>query len=360
MKISIIGTRGIPNQYGGFEQFLMNFSKYLVDKGHDVTVYSISNHPYQKAYWNGVKIIHKWNPENYTGAFGQFIYDLLCILHVRKKTNDVILQLGFTSSSVWSFLFPKKTTIVTNMDGLEWKRSKYNFWIKSFLKKAEYWAVQNSDFLIADSLGIQEYLKKKYQISSKYIPYGSDVFNDPDKNILKKYGLSDNEYCLLIARIQPDNNVETIIKGFLLSGISKKLIVVGSCQNKFGSMLLQKYQSERIIFLGSIFDRNILDNLRYFCYFYFHGHSVGGTNPSLIEAMSCRTSIIAHNNIFNRSILEDHAYYFSNEIEISKILLEKNPSLVFKENNYEKVEKIYSLENIHSETEKFLLSCINQ
>lgn len=358
MKISVIGTRGIPNQYGGFEQFIMNFSDYLVSQGHDVTVYSTSNHPYQKTEWNSVKIIHKWNPEKSFGQFGQFIYDLLCILDVRKKPNDIVLQLGFTSSSVWKRLLPKNALIVTNMDGLEWQRSKYGPLVKKMLRKAEAWAVQSSDFLIADSLGIQKYLSEKYQVSSKYIAYGSNTFENPDKKVLSAYNLIPDQYYLLIARMQPDNNIETVIKGFLQSDTDKKLIIIGDCNNGFGRKMISKYRSGKIRFLGGIFDRSVLDNLRYFAYFYFHGHSAGGTNPSLIEAMSCKTSIIAHNNIFNRLILEENAYYFSDAIEIAYILDTNKSNPEFKEINYEKVKNVYSLENIHRETEKFLLSCL--
>ena len=124
MKIGIIGTRGIPNHYGGFEQFAMFFAEYLVKEGMDVTVYNSSNHPYQEKNWKGVNIQHIYDPEHQIGTVGQFFYDLLTILDTRKKEFDIIFQLGYTSSSVWGFLFPKKTLIITNMDGLEWKKNK--------------------------------------------------------------------------------------------------------------------------------------------------------------------------------------------------------------------------------------------
>src|SRR5215467_1651561 len=169
MKIGIIGIRGIPNRYGGFEQFTEYVAPALVRKGHDVTVYSSSLHPYQDDNWKGVRLIHKSNPENRIGTFGQFIYDFFCILDSRKRNFDVILQLGYTSSSVWSFLFPGKSNLVTNMDGLEWKRSKYSKPVRAFLKRAEKWAVRSSDRLIADSKGIQEYLLDKYNKHATFI-----------------------------------------------------------------------------------------------------------------------------------------------------------------------------------------------
>ena len=156
MKIAILGTRGVPNHYGGFEQFAEFFSVYLVEQGHEVCVYNSHNHPYQEKQFKGVNIIHQYDPEFKIGTAGQFIYDLNCILDSRKRNFDIILQLGYTSSSMWFFLLPKKATIITNMDGLEWKRTKYSKPIQKVLKFAEKLAVKSSDCLVSDSLGIKK------------------------------------------------------------------------------------------------------------------------------------------------------------------------------------------------------------
>src|SRR5690606_25316653 len=138
MKIAIVGARGIPNFYGGFEQFAEYLSLGLVQKGHDVTVYNSHTHPYQEPTWNGVKIIHCKDPEDKIGTAGQFIYDLNCIRDARKRDYDIILQLGYTSSSIWGWLMPRRKSIVTtNMDGLEWKRTKYSKKVQKFLLFAE-------------------------------------------------------------------------------------------------------------------------------------------------------------------------------------------------------------------------------
>ncbi|HYD91010.1 MAG TPA: DUF1972 domain-containing protein, partial [Flavobacterium sp.] len=160
MKIAILGTRGIPNYYGGFEQFAEYFAAYLAEKGHEAYVYNSHNHPYQEKTFKGAHIIHKYDPEYRVGTFGQFIYDFNCIRDIRKRNFDIILQLGYTSSSIWSFMFPKKAIVITNMDGLEWKRSKYSAPVRQFLKFAERLAAISSDYLVADSLGIQSFLKK--------------------------------------------------------------------------------------------------------------------------------------------------------------------------------------------------------
>ena len=180
MRIGILGCRGIPNHYGGFEQFAEYLSKGLVERGMEVWVYNSHNHPYQESEWHGVRLIHCYDPEYKIGTVGQFIYDLNCILDSRKRNFDIIYQLGNTSSSVWYRLLPGKPFKVSNLDGLEWMRTKYSMPVRKFLRYAEKTAVKNNDLLIADSEAIQEYVLKTYHLPSVFIPYGAEIFNDPD------------------------------------------------------------------------------------------------------------------------------------------------------------------------------------
>lgn len=263
MKIVILGTRGIPNNHGGFEQFAEYLSEFLVNKGHDVSVYSPHNHPHQHKDWKGVKIIHQYDPEDLLGPFGQFIYDLNCILNIRKSNFDIVLQLGYTSSSIWGKLLPKKPVIVTNMDGLEWKRSKYNKPVQAFLKFAEKLAINTSDFLISDSIGIQVYLKDKYDKLSEHIAYGANIFLNPEEDVIKHYNISPYKYNLLIARLEPENNIETILDGVVLNNNGTPFLVIGKHNTKYGKYLVNKFNSnDNIIFLGAIYNQNYLNNLR--------------------------------------------------------------------------------------------------
>jgi len=361
MKIAIIGTRGIPNAYGGFEQFAEYLSKYLCNNGHSVTVYNSSNHPYQDTVWNGVNIVHIYDPENKIGAVGQFIYDLKCILHSRNQQFDLILQLGYTSSSIWGFLFNRKTKIFTNMDGLEWKRSKYSNPVQKFLKYAEYLGIKYSDHIIADSIGIKKYLEAKYNINTSYIPYGAEIFKTPDERVVELQNLTPFEYDLIIARLEPENNIETILNGFTKSTIKRQILVIGNQQTKFGQYLVEKFMLDgRIVFFGPIYDIDILNNLRYFSNIYFHGHSVGGTNPSLLEAMASHGLICAHNNVFNKAILEGHAFYFEECGEITKIVetIDKNDYSEFLNRNLEKISSLYSWERVNKSYEQLFESKI--
>lgn len=361
MKIGILGTRGIPNAYGGFEQFAQHLAKGLVEKGHDVSVYNSSNHPYKETIWNGVHIIFCYDPENKIGTAGQFIYDYNCLRDARKREFDVLLQLGYTSSAVWYRIWPKNATNIVNMDGLEWKRAKYNNLTQRFLKWAERVAANYGDVLVADSLGIKDHLREKYQKEAFYIPYGADIPQSFSESVITKYQLEKNQYFLLIARLEPENNIETVILGYLQSQQTYPLIIIGSTQNKYGQLLLKKYASGSILLPGAIYDQDTINALRHYAALYFHGHSVGGTNPSLLEAMACGCNIAAHDNVFNRAILADSAFYFSSAEDVKNIVhrpLANTTINRWKILNIEKIKNTYNWKTIINDYESIFLQAI--
>lgn len=362
MKVAILGTRGIPNHYGGFEQMAEYLSVGLVEKGHEVYVYNSHDHPYQESSWNGVQILHQQDPEHKMGTVGQFIYDLNCIRDSRKRKFDLIFQLGYTSSSIWFFLLPRGSKIATNMDGLEWKRSKFSRPIRNFLKLAEWLAVKSSHRLIADSIGIQDYLQAKYKQPSDYIAYGADLANPTDSSVVEEWDVLPGNYDLLVARMEPENNVETIIRGRQQASIERPLLVIGNHHNTaHGRYLIETYGSETIRFTGGIYDLNKLDHLRHFSNLYFHGHSVGGTNPSLLEAMASNALICANLNPFNQSVLGDDAYYFSSAEEVAKVLetVKKGPEEATKiEANRDKITNHFNWPGIVDRYEEVMLQLV--
>ncbi len=363
MKIAILGTRGIPNYYSGFEQFAEFFSIYLAEKGHDVYVYNSHNHPYQEKTFHGVNIIHQYDPEYKLGTFGQFIYDFNCILDSRKRNFDIILQLGYTSNSVWFFLLPKKSIIITNMDGLEWKRTKYSKPVQQFLKFAERLAAISSDYLISDSLGIKKYLMEQYKKESTYIAYGAYPFSNHDESILSIYDVQKGDYNMIMARFEPENNLDMVLEGVVLNKENyTPILVVGNHNTKYGEYLKNKFKKySHIRFLGGIYNLGHLNNLRFFSNLYFHGHSVGGTNPSLLEAMASRALVISHNNDFNRGVLKENAIYFSNSEEVKKILLKtkKIDNLQFIQNNFEAIENEFNWDKINGEYLQLFEDCVS-
>lgn len=361
MKIAILGTRGIPNYYGGFEQFSEYLALGLINHGHEVTVYNSHTHPYQRTTWKGINIEHIYDPENIIGTAGQFIYDFFSILNTRKKKFDIILELGYTSSSIFFDLHPKHSIIVTNMDGLEWKRTKYTKHIQKFLQWAESLAVKKSDHLVSDSIGIKNYLKKKYNSESTYIPYGSHLFYDENINILNDYSVTPYGYNMLIARLEPENSIEIILDGAVQANNNIPFLVIGKHKTKFGAYLKNKFKnSSNIRFVGGIYDIDTLNNLRHFSSLYFHGHTVGGTNPSLLEAMASSALICANDNEFNSTILEDDAFYFSTADDVAKILTdilhEENKDKI--KNNRAKITELYTWEKIVNDYEQLFLDLL--
>ncbi|HPD65161.1 MAG TPA: DUF1972 domain-containing protein [Bacteroidia bacterium] len=318
MKICIAGTRGIPDSYGGFERFASLISASLVTKGFEMYVYCPHYQNYKEKKWREVRLIYKYCPRFLGHSFSQFVYDLLCILDSRKRNFDVIYHLGYTSSAVFMKLHNKKAVIMTNMDGMEWQRAKYNRLTKKFLLFSEKLAVRRSNYVVADSEVIKGYLDKKYKINSLYLTYPVGKV-EIDSSYLPRF-LQPEKYFLLISRPEPENNLGLIISSFLFSKTSYPLVVVGNFSNRYGKFLQKKFHDQRIIFAGAIYDHNILNALRHFSLLYFHGHSAGGTNPSLLEAMAAGSLIVAHDNAFNREVLGNNAFYFSSADDIIYLL----------------------------------------
>ena len=346
MYIGILGTRGIPNNYGGFEQFAEFLSVGLVNRGHQVSVYNSHKHQYQDKTYQGVELIHCYDPEFRIGTSGQFIYDFNCIRDARKRDFDILLQLGYTSSSVWAKWLPSKAIIVTNMDGLEWRRSKYSKPVQRFLLKAEKRAVNSSDELIADSIGIHQYLKDKYSVKAHYIPYGAEIFNDPDQEIIEKFRVEPFKFDMLIARLEPENSIEIILDGVVKSNSTNQFLVVGNNETSYGKFLVGKYVKEsRIIFTGGIYNQDELNQLRYYSRLYFHGHTVGGTNPSLLEAMGSQALIAASDNEFNNAILQNDGFKFKTSDDVKRLLefVVKNDNFTMISNNLKKIEFEFNL-----------------
>lgn len=237
------------------------------------------------------------------------------------------------------------------MDGLEWKRTKYSEKVKKFLKYAESFGVKYSDHLISDSIGIQNYLKETYKADSTYIAYGATLFENNNAEVLSNYNLQPHNYDMLIARLEPENSIEIILDGVAKANLSRPFLVVGNNETAYGNYLKNKFSAfSQINFIGGIYNIEILNNLRYYSNIYFHGHTVGGTNPSLLEAMASNSLICANDNDFNRYILDNDAIYFKEPDDVVNHLLETKynddcfQSMLIE--NKRKIEKIYDWEII--------------
>lgn len=377
MKIAFVSVRGIPNNYGGFEQFAEYISVGLAKRGHDVTVYSPSYHPYKGDEYKGVHIKHIYSPETWMGSsVGSFFYDFSSLKDALKNEHfDIIYEAGYTSiipAFIWfNVKEVKDPIVVTNLDGLEYKRTKFNKWVQKFIHWEEKEAVKHSQYLIADNMGIHDYYKSEYGKESKFLAYGADIHTDFNADYLEEFDLKPEEYYILVARLEPENNIVMAIEGYLHSKENgrRPLVIVGKTNTPHGKELTAKYGNEKgIMFVGGIYDFKKLDSVRHFSKAYFHGHSVGGTNPSLLEAMASGCFVLAHDNIFNRAVLHGNSLYYGSADKVTNLLNDIDGicgkyKKAYTDANIEVIRNEYSWEHLvdlHEEYFKSLLEKANK
>ncbi|HTF29450.1 MAG TPA: DUF1972 domain-containing protein, partial [Flavitalea sp.] len=287
-------------------------------------------------------------------------YDYLCLKDALTQGYDLIYEAGYhsvaPSYAILNIKDKARPLIITNMDGLEWMRSKWNYLTRKLIRKLETIAVNNSHFLISDNLGIQLYYQNTFNKESFFIPYGADLIDEFRPEDLQSTGLVPYGYYLLIARLEPENNIEMILDGYVQSTKILPICIIGNTNSRYGQYLVNKYKDIDIRFLGAIYNKPLLDSLRHFSQIYFHGHSVGGTNPSLLEAMACNCFIVAHDNQFNKSVLQENALYFLDYRNI-KVILEQEKTLrsahfnPFTQGNETKIKNIYNWDSVVTQHE---------
>lgn len=317
-KIAVIGTNGLPGRYGGWDQLLNHLSLMLSDK-YEIIVYTSSYNAVKglKEY-NGAKI--KTIPLKANGA-QSVLYDGVSMLDACFK-YDVLLVLG-TSGCIFLpliKLFSKK--IILNPDGAEWKRGKWNKYIKSFLKLSEKLGVKLSDVIVGDNVIMQEYLKNEYNKDSVLIEYGGDHVQKVELSIeaKNKYNIEDKKYAFKVCRIEPENNIDLILEAFKDSKLT--LILIGNWNfSSYGKDIRNKYRDfKNLMLLDPIYEQKTLDELRSNCGIYIHGHSVGGTNPALVEAMNLGLCCVAFGVNYNIATTEHSAIYFNDKNDLKKII----------------------------------------
>jgi len=346
MKIAIVGTKGIPATYGGFETFAFHLAKHLSGASHEITVVNENgNHainfdfPVQIAF-------SKYNKSKNPLLFYWQSIKLVC------KSHDIVLICGVGGAAFYPF-YRKDAILITNVDGLEHLRKKYTFLQRKLVFVLQKFAAMFSDHLVADSFEVEKYwnrrfLKVKNRISS--IAYGAEVpvkFND---SILYELGIAANDYYLVVARIVPENNLHLILEAFKLYKGRKKLIVVGNPNDNQFSISISSSTDDRVRFIGSLYEKDKLDSLRVNCYAYIHGHSVGGTNPALLEAMACKSVCLCHDNIFNREVTDSNQLYFKSASELLILLEEvekdEDRKMDLSKNAFNRVVENYSWKKI--------------
>ena len=308
-KLSILGCRGIPAKYGGFETFAERLSLYLTSIGWEVTVYCENNNrPKQEIYeeyWKGIRLVHI--PVSGKSAVASMIFDWKSTL-LAARENNLVLTLGYNTAIFCFWYRLKGINNVINMDGLEWRRQKWKAPEKAWLYLNERFGCWFGNHLIADHPEIKSHLATR--VPSKkitVIPYGAEPVVEADASLLKQYNIIPNEYILIIARSVPENNILEIVSAFSSKRRGIKLVVLGRYYpEKFPyHKQVMEAASEEVIFPGAVYEPSVVNALRFYAKLYVHGHTVGGTNPSLVEALAAGSAVFAHDNCFNSWVAGD-------------------------------------------------------
>lgn len=327
--VRILGTRGVPAAHGGFETFAEYLALYLVNKGWEVIVYCQvdGKGPVFEDSWQGVKRINI--PVRISGAAGTIVFDLKSTFHA-AKSKELVLTLGYNTAIFCLIYRLRGIKNLINMDGIEWHRQKWGkvaklwFWLNDW---AGCWL---GTHLIADHPEIARHLETRVDTAKiTTIPYGADKVQAADPMHLEQYGLLAGTYAILIARAEPENSILEVVRAWSREPRHAKLVILGKYASDHAyQQEVKAAASNEVVFLGAIYEKPVVEALRYFSMLYIHGHQVGGTNPSLIEALAAGNAVLAHDNRFNRWVAGQGAAYFVNEDDcaekIKQLLLESS------------------------------------
>lgn len=362
-KIAIIGARGI-NNYGGFETAVGEIAPGLVKKGFDVYCSCEKSDNNPKSY-KGANLIYfpiKMSSNYVIRKILEIIYDIYfniyCTIILRC---DVVYSLGVCANIfvLVPRIFGKKSMV--NIDGLEWRRNKFSIFEKFILKLFFYMVLIFANYVVVDSNALKTYISPRYSHKTVFIPYGVGKFeNIPWDSELIDLEIAANDYFLVVARLEPENNIHLILNAYISSNSTKPLVIVGDFvsdkyMSEINDILEFKPLEKRIIFTGGIYDPIKLNMLRQNCFAYVHGHSVGGTNPSLLEILAMKKLVLVHMNPFNMEVCDDAAIYFKdiNDLRDKLEILEKKSETFneFKEKGYYRVKNHYSWTRVVKEYE---------
>ncbi|SDP46692.1 Glycosyltransferase involved in cell wall bisynthesis [Actinopolyspora xinjiangensis] len=320
MRIAMFGTRGVPARYGGFETCVEEVGKRLVRLGHEVTVYCRDGNDLERSTEHlGMKLVRL--PAVRRKTLETLSHTGVSVGHALPNPPDVAVVFNAANAPFLPLLRARGVPVVTHVDGLEWKRAKWGKVGSRYYRAAEAAAVRWSDALIADSRGIQEYYAERFGIKTEYIPYGAPVLDTVGADTLAEHGLRAGEYHLVVARFEPENHVDVAVAGYNRSGAVRPLVVVGEAPYSDAYTARVRGLASRgagVRLLGAVWDQRALDQLYANALTYVHGHSVGGTNPSLLRAMGAATAVSAFDVPFNREVLGEYGAYFTDPASLAE------------------------------------------
>ena len=310
ISIAIVGTRGIPASYGGFETFAQELCLRLAERGHDVTVYCRSHHtPHQLKHFGDVRLVvlptlrHKY--------FDTVAHTLVSSLHALGSRHDVVLLCNAINSCFIPVLKLSGARVAINVDGLEWQRKKWNLLGKGLYRVSEKIACLAADAIVTDSTTIQSYYRRAHQTRTVFIPYGAPTEKVEPNGTLARFGLDRGKYILYVSRFEPENNAHLVLEAFQRVRTESKLVMVGDAPYaKPYISKLKEMAGPRVLFTGYLFGRDYRELMSH-AYCYVHATEVGGTHPALIEGMGLGNGVIVSDTPQNREVAGDAALFFS-------------------------------------------------
>jgi glycosyltransferase involved in cell wall biosynthesis len=321
LSIAMVGTRGVPARYGGFETAVEEVGRRLVTRGHAVRVYCRAVEGELPSDYLGMQLVRL--PAVRRRSLETLSHTGLSAAHLLTAPTDVAFVFNSANAPWLPALRAAGIPVATHVDGLEWKRAKWGPAGRRYYRLAERAAVRLSDALIADAQGIADYYRDEFGAQTELISYGAPVRDHVGHAQVTQMGLRPDGYHLVVARFEPENHVDLVVDGFLRSDAKGRLVVVGSAPYAdayTARVHALAAEDPRVLFLGGVWDQEVLDELYGNCLTYLHGHSVGGTNPSLLRAIGASAASIAFDVPFNREVLLDEGVYFSTPDEVARAL----------------------------------------
>ena len=332
LKVALIGTRGVPAHYGGFETCVEEVGKRLAARGHEVVVFcrqpSDDVASPRPSCYQGMTLVHL--PVVRKRSLETLAHTALSVANPALHATDAAIVFNAANAPLLPVLRTRRIPVATHVDGLEWRRGKWGPVGQRYYRVAEALAVRWSDALIADADGIADYYRSEFDAATELIAYGAPILQAPGHDRLRELGLERKRYHLVVARFEPENHVLETVRGYVASTARLPLVVVGSAPYADSySRAIEGAADERVRLLGGLWDQQQLDQLYAGALSYLHGHSVGGTNPSLLRAAGAGTATIAFDVVFNREVLGSTATgFFSDAGDVARAVerAETDPS----------------------------------
>ncbi|MDN5850069.1 MAG: DUF1972 domain-containing protein [Nitrococcus sp.] len=326
MHIAMIGTRGVPARYGGFETAIEEVGQRLVKMGHKIRVYCRDgNAPETYLGMDRVTL-----PAARLRIAETLSHTALSVVHLARNPTDVAIVFNAANAPFLPVIRAKHIPVALHVDGLEWKRAKWGPTGRRYYSTMERLGTGLADRLIADAEGIRSYYFDRYHVDCELIAYGAPILCDVPVEPLGDLNLQPHGYHLAVARVEPENHLHEIIRGYAMTRAERPLVVVGGnpYENEYSATIKRlASQDRRVLMLGSVWDQNLLNSLYAHSLTYIHGHSVGGTNPSLLRAMGAGARTLAWDVSFNKEVLQSTGEYFSSPTELAQLIIRAENSL---------------------------------